>query len=84
MRVAVLADIHGNLPALDAVLASVDAAGAHWALLGPDVTLRCTGYDAQAAARVMRAAAPRYPAPSASQESSIKDCWTRCGTWRWP
>jgi diadenosine tetraphosphatase ApaH/serine/threonine PP2A family protein phosphatase len=34
-------------------------AGAHWALLGPDVTLRCTGYDAQAAARVMRAAAPR-------------------------
>lgn len=37
-------------------------AGAHWALLGPDVTLRCTGYDAQAAARVMRAAAPRYPA----------------------
>ena len=37
-------------------------AGAHWALLGPDVTLRCTGYDAQAAARVMRAAAQRYPA----------------------
>jgi predicted phosphodiesterase len=36
-------------------------AGAHWALLGPDVTLRCTGYDAQAAARAMRAAAPRYP-----------------------
>ena len=24
--------------------------GAHWALLGPEVTLRCTGYDAQAAA----------------------------------
>jgi len=36
-------------------------AGAHWALLGPDVTLRCTGYDAQAAAATMRAAAPEYP-----------------------
>jgi hypothetical protein len=24
--------------------------------------LRCTGYDVQAAARVMRAAVPRYPA----------------------
>ena len=37
-------------------------AGAHRALLGPDVTLRCTGYDAQAAAPTMCAAAPRYPA----------------------
>jgi predicted phosphodiesterase len=36
-------------------------AGAHWALLGPEVTLRCTGYDAQAAAHAMRTAAPRYP-----------------------
>jgi predicted phosphodiesterase len=36
--------------------------GAHWALLGPDVTLRCTGYDAQAAGAAMRAAAPEYPA----------------------
>ena len=36
-------------------------AGAHWALLGPEVTLRCTGYDAQAAARAMRAAAAGYP-----------------------
>ena len=35
--------------------------GAHWALLGPEVTLRCTGYDAHAAARTMRAAAPGYP-----------------------
>ena len=35
--------------------------GAHWALLGPDVTLRCTGYDAQAAGAAMRAAAPEYP-----------------------
>ena len=36
-------------------------AGAHWALLGPDVTLRCTGYDAQAAVQAMRAAAVGYP-----------------------
>jgi diadenosine tetraphosphatase ApaH/serine/threonine PP2A family protein phosphatase len=157
MRVAVLADIHGNLPALDAVLAEVEAAGAdaivlngdmatgpmpaqtlerlaglgavrfchatavsdtaivlvdspvdryrtgfagvteptvvlghthmpfdrladrrrfvnpgsvgmpygtpgaHWALLGPEVVLRRTRYDADAATRAMRAAAPAYP-----------------------
>jgi len=36
-------------------------AGAHWALLGPDVTLRCTGYDAQTAVQAMRAAAVDYP-----------------------
>jgi diadenosine tetraphosphatase ApaH/serine/threonine PP2A family protein phosphatase len=35
--------------------------GAHWALLGPEVTLRCTGYDRDAAARTMRATAPGYP-----------------------
>jgi predicted phosphodiesterase len=35
--------------------------GAYWALLGPDVTLRRTGYDAQAAAAAFRAAAPGYP-----------------------
>jgi hypothetical protein len=35
--------------------------GAHWALLGPEVVLRCTGYDATAAAGAMRAAAPAYP-----------------------
>jgi len=27
----------------------------------PEVTLRCTGYDAQAAAEAMRATAPGYP-----------------------
>ena len=36
-------------------------AGAHWALLGPEVTLRRTAYDVRAAARTMRAAAPGYP-----------------------
>jgi predicted phosphodiesterase len=37
------------------------AAGAHWALLGPDVVLRRTGYDARAAAATFRAAAAGYP-----------------------
>ena len=36
-------------------------AGAHWALLGPEIILRCTGYDAHAAAAAMRVAAPEYP-----------------------
>jgi predicted phosphodiesterase len=35
--------------------------GAQWALLGPDVVLRRTGYDTEAAARVLQAAAPDYP-----------------------
>jgi predicted phosphodiesterase len=35
--------------------------GAYWALLGPDVLLRRTGYDAAAAAETFRAAAPDYP-----------------------
>jgi predicted phosphodiesterase len=37
MRVAVLADIHGNLPALDAVLREVDAAGADLVVLNGDM-----------------------------------------------
>jgi predicted phosphodiesterase len=37
MRVAVLADIHGNLPALEAVLADVDAAGADVIVLNGDL-----------------------------------------------
>ena len=39
MRAAVLADIHGNLPALDAVLAEVDAAGADAVILLGDIAL---------------------------------------------
>jgi predicted phosphodiesterase len=35
--------------------------GAYWALLGPDVLLRRTGYDADAAGQRFRAAAPGYP-----------------------
>jgi predicted phosphodiesterase len=35
--------------------------GAYWALLGPDVLLRRTGYDAGAAGEIFRAAAPDYP-----------------------
>src|SRR6516165_11656099 len=37
MRVAVLADIHGNLPALDAVLADAEAAGANAIVLNGDM-----------------------------------------------
>ena len=37
MRVAVLADIHGNLPALDAVLRDVDRAGADLIVLNGDI-----------------------------------------------
>jgi predicted phosphodiesterase len=37
MRVAVLADVHGNLPALDAVLAEVDAAGVDAVVLNGDL-----------------------------------------------
>ena len=39
MRVAVLADIHGNLPALEAVLREVDAAGAEAVVLAGDMTV---------------------------------------------
>src|SRR4029453_2454037 len=39
MRVAVLADIHGNLPALEAVLGEVDAAGADAIVLAGDMTV---------------------------------------------
>jgi putative phosphoesterase len=35
--------------------------GAYWALLGPDVVLRRTGYDLEAAAKTFRAAAAGYP-----------------------
>ena len=37
MRVAVLADIHGNLPALDAVLDDIDAAGVDAIVLNGDI-----------------------------------------------
>lgn len=35
--------------------------GAYWAVLGPDVVLRRTGYDLDAAAVVLADAAPEYP-----------------------
>src|ERR1043165_5617895 len=37
MRVAVLADIHGNLPALDAALTDIDAAGVDAIVLNGDI-----------------------------------------------
>ena len=39
MRAAVLADIHGNLPALDAVLAEPEVAGADAVVLLGDIAL---------------------------------------------
>ena len=39
MRVAALSDIHGNLPALEAVLREVDAAGADVIVLPGDMTV---------------------------------------------
>ena len=39
MRVAVLADIHGNLPALEAVLGEGDAIGADVIVLPGDMTV---------------------------------------------
>ncbi|MQA06100.1 MAG: metallophosphoesterase [Streptosporangiales bacterium] len=35
--------------------------GAHWALLGPAVVLRCTAYDLDDAEATLRSAAPGYP-----------------------
>jgi putative phosphoesterase len=40
MRVAVLADIHGNLPALDAVLGDIDAVGVDAIVLSGDIATR--------------------------------------------
>ena len=40
---------------------SILAASAYWALLGPDVLLRHTSYDADAAGATFRAAVPDYP-----------------------
>jgi len=37
MRVAALFDIHGNLPALEAVLEDVREAGVDWIVVGGDV-----------------------------------------------
>src|SRR5487761_947964 len=40
MRIAVLCDIHGNLPALQAVLAEVEKSGVDLVVFGGDVTAR--------------------------------------------
>ncbi len=46
--------------------------GAHWALLGPEVTLRHTPYDTEAAARTMLAAAPGYPGIAEYVEENVR------------
>ena len=67
MRIAVLCDIHGNLPALQAVLAEVDDAGVDLVVFGGDVAAGpmpvetievLAGYSARA--RFVRGNADRY------------------------
>jgi predicted phosphodiesterase len=45
--------------------------GAYWALLGPDVALRRTAYDLEAAARTFRAEAAGYPGLDAFVEENL-------------
>jgi predicted phosphodiesterase len=46
--------------------------GAYWALLGPEVVLRRTGYDLDDAARVLRSAAPDYPGLDEFIEENVR------------
>jgi len=59
VRVAALYDIHANPVALRAVRAEVERERVDlivaWAVLGPDVRLRCTDYDIRAAGAELRA-----------------------------
>ena len=49
MRVAALSDIHGHLPALEAVPAEVAGEGVDVIVVAGDVEFHCTEYDVQAA-----------------------------------
>ena len=74
-RVAALYDIHGNLPALEAVLLDVQRAGVGQivfggdVLLGPGVEHRRTPYDFEKAAERVRA--PGYPGAEEFAAGSI-------------
>ena len=80
MRVAVLADIHGNLPALDAVLGDIDAVGVDAIVLNGDIA---TG---------PMPAAPEYPGlaqfieenvltvPSDAEALAVFSSWARAVT----
>ena len=46
--------------------------GAYWALLGPEVVLRRTGYDLDAAAARLTAAAPEYPDIAEFVEENVR------------
>ena len=67
MRVAALYDVHGNLPALEAVLAEVEREGfdlvvvGGWLELGPELRHRRTEYDVEAAAAALAEIA--WPGP---------------------
>jgi putative phosphoesterase len=45
--------------------------GAFWALLGPDITLRRTDYDANVAAEMFQTVAPDYPGPAEFIEENV-------------
>jgi predicted phosphodiesterase len=78
MRVAVLADIHGNLPALEAVLRDVEAAGVDAVVLDGDLAdgpgiefitgnVRASASDAEALAafnETIERQARRRPGPA--------------------
>jgi predicted phosphodiesterase len=65
VRVAALYDIHGNVPALEAVLSDVEAAGVDLIVWGGDVA---AGPDPVATIERMRAAGGRYVMGNADRE----------------
>ena len=67
MRVAVLADIHGNLPALDAVLREVEAAGVDAVVLAGDLA------DGPMPAQTL----------DRLEELGVRAVWVRGNTDRW-
>jgi hypothetical protein len=46
--------------------------GASWALLGPDITLRRTDYDANVAAEMFGTVAPDYPGLAEFIEENVR------------
>jgi 3',5'-cyclic AMP phosphodiesterase CpdA len=83
MRVAVLADIHGNLPALDAVLRDVEACGVDAIVLNGDLAEAAHARrDAEIAGncRDVRPPVPQSPAwPYAGQPGPGPAQWPPAG-----
>jgi predicted phosphodiesterase len=88
VRVAALYDVHGNLPALDAVLDEVDAAGADLIVFGGDVAWgplpretveRLQDLDQRA--RFVRGNADREVAAGADESSGLDEATARVNLW---